>query len=92
MAYTIGWAISTWIVNLTTCTPIAYFWDKTIPGGYCRNQALTGSINGGLSLLGDICILVLPIPMVAQLQINFRRKVALLGIFLLGTLYAHPHP
>jgi hypothetical protein len=86
MAYTIAWAISTWIVNLTTCTPIAYFYDKTIPNGHCRNQAISGSINGSLSLFGDIMILILPIPMVLRLQIDLRRKIALLGIFLLGTL------
>jgi len=36
-------------------------------------------------------ILILPIPMVWGLQINLRRRLALLGIFLLGTLYA-PFP
>jgi hypothetical protein len=90
MAYTICWGIATWIVNLNVCHPIAYFWDKTIPDGYCKNQAVSGTINGSLSLFGDIMILVLPIPMVWGLQINLRRRLALLGIFLLGTLYA-PH-
>lgn len=86
MGYTICWGIATWIVNLNVCSPIAYFYDKSIPGGYCKNQAISGTINGSLSLLGDICILLLPIPMVWRLQINLRRRLALLGIFLLGTL------
>ncbi|OIW26036.1 hypothetical protein CONLIGDRAFT_684574 [Coniochaeta ligniaria NRRL 30616] len=84
MAYTIVWAISTWIVNLTTCSPIAFYYDKTIPGGKCRNQAISGSINGGLSLLGDIMVLALPIPVVWSLKINLRKKVGIMGIFLLG--------
>jgi hypothetical protein len=87
MAYTICWGISTWIVNLNVCHPIAYFYDKTIPNGYCSNQAISGTINGSLSLLGDIMILLLPIPMVWKLQINLRRRLALLGVFLLGALY-----
>lgn len=86
MAYTVCWGIASWIVNLNTCHPIAYFYDKTIPNGYCNNQAISGTINGSLSLFGDVCILVLPIPMVWGLQINLRRRLALLGIFLLGTL------
>ena len=86
MAYTIMWGIASWIVNLTVCTPVAFFYDHTIPGGSCKNQAVSGSINGGLSLLGDILILLLPIPMIWRLQINNRRKFALMGIFLLGGL------
>ena len=87
MAYTLGWAISTWIVNLTVCTPIAYYYDRTIKGGSCKNQAISGSVNGGLSLLGDISILVLPLPMMWHLKMNTRRKIGISGIFMLGCLY-----
>lgn len=86
LAYTIGWGIATWFVNLTVCTPIAFYYDRTIPGGHCKNQVVSGTVNGALSLVGDIFILALPIPMIFQLQINLRRKVALAGIFLLGSL------
>jgi hypothetical protein len=92
MAYTVCWAISAFFVNLTVCTPIAYYYDKSIPHGHCKNQAISGSINGSLSLIGDISILCLPIPMVLQLHINLRRKIALMGIFLLGSLQVPPTP
>ncbi|KAF3395516.1 hypothetical protein DPV78_008733 [Talaromyces pinophilus] len=84
MAYTLSWAISTWIVNLTVCIPIAYYYDRTIKGGSCKNQAISGSVNGALSLLGDIFILVLPVPMMWHLKMNTRRKIGISGIFLLG--------
>jgi hypothetical protein len=84
--YTIAWGISTWFVNLTVCAPIAYYYDKTIPGGQCKNQVVSGTVNAALSLVGDIFILGLPIPMIFQLQINMRRKIALAGIFMLGSL------
>lgn len=86
IGYTLAWGISTWFVNLTTCTPIAFAYDKTIPNGTCRNQALTGSISAVLSLIGDIYIVLLPLPVLWQLKINTRRKVAVIGIFLLGSL------
>jgi len=92
MAYTIAWAISTWIVNLTVCNPVAFYYDHSIPGGTCRNQAISGSINGGLSLLGDISILAIPLPMIWNLKVNAQKKVALLGIFTLGILYVRPGP
>lgn len=84
MAYSILWAISTWIVNLTVCTPIAFYYDRTIPGGTCRNQAISGSINGGLSLLGDFFVLGLPLPVIWNLKVNLRRKIGIICIFLLG--------
>jgi hypothetical protein len=84
IGYNIAWAISTWIVNLTVCTPIAFYYDRTIPGGHCRNQAISGSINGGLSLLGDVLVLALPMPVIWNLKINFRRRVGIICIFLLG--------
>jgi hypothetical protein len=84
IAYTIAWAISTWIVNLTVCSPIAFYYDRTIQGGTCRNQAISGSVNGGLSLLGDIFVLALPLPVIWNLKINMRKRVGIIGIFLLG--------
>lgn len=84
IAYTLAWAVSTWIVNLTVCTPIAFYYNRTIPGGHCRNQVISGSISGGLSLLGDILVLVLPIPVILNLKINTRKKTGILGIFFLG--------
>ncbi|KAH8897528.1 hypothetical protein GQ53DRAFT_638636 [Thozetella sp. PMI_491] len=86
IAYTLMWAIATWFVNLTVCTPIAYYYDRTIPGGSCRNQAISGTVNGGLSLLGDVYILALPLPSILGLKLNPRKKAAVLGIFLLGCL------
>lgn len=86
MAYTICWGIASWVVNLTVCTPVAYYYDKSIPGGMCKDQSVSGSVNGGLSLLGDICILAMPLPMIWHLQMNRRRRIALLGIFMLGGL------
>ncbi|KAH6683060.1 hypothetical protein B0J14DRAFT_137725 [Halenospora varia] len=86
IGYTIIWGIVSWCVNLTVCAPVAYYYDKTIIGGHCKNQVISGMANGALSLLGDIFILCLPIPMIWGLQVNMRRKIALCGIFLLGGL------
>ncbi|KAK9424192.1 putative Integral membrane protein [Seiridium unicorne] len=84
IAYNLAWAVSTWVVNLTVCTPIAYYYDKTIQGGSCRNQAVSGSINAGLALFGDILVLALPMPMIYGLKVNRAKKTALAGIFALG--------
>jgi hypothetical protein len=70
------------------CLPIAFFWDKTILGGHCLPNALIniGLTNGVISFVGDLIILTLPVPMVLKLQIDQRRKIALICMFLLGGL------
>ncbi|KUJ18951.1 uncharacterized protein LY89DRAFT_667995 [Mollisia scopiformis] len=84
--FTLGWAVAAFFSNLLQCLPVAFFWDKTIPGGKCLPNALIniGMTNGVLSFVGDLIILSLPIPMIWKLQINARRKAALSGMFLLG--------
>ncbi|KAK6073397.1 integral membrane protein [Seiridium cupressi] len=77
IAYNLAWAVSTWVVNLTVCTPIAYYYDKTIQGGSCRNQVVSVFINAGLALLGDILVLALPMPMIYGLKVNRAKKTAL---------------
>ncbi|KAK7733033.1 hypothetical protein SLS53_008362 [Cytospora paraplurivora] len=84
IALTLIWAIVTWCINLTVCSPVSYFWDKTIPGGKCASQQVTGAVSGALGALGDVLILGLPLFMLRGLKLNQRKKVALSAIFLLG--------
>lgn len=86
IAFTLIWAIVTWCINLTVCTPVSFFWDKTIPGGECASQQVTGAVSGALGALGDVLILGLPLFMLRGLKLNQRKKVALSAIFLLGAL------
>ncbi|KAH8651306.1 hypothetical protein BX600DRAFT_516887 [Xylariales sp. PMI_506] len=82
--YTLLWAIIGWIVNILVCKPIQFFWDKTIVGGTCGSQQLSGALNGSFGAVGDVIILCLPVYMVWQLQLDQRRKIAISMIFLLG--------
>jgi hypothetical protein len=86
IVYTLLWAIIGWIVNLLVCHPVNYFYDKTIEGGTCGNQDLSGSLNGAFGALGDVAILSLPIFMISRLHLNPRKKGAVSLIFLLGGL------
>ncbi len=83
IAYTLLWAIIGWCVNLTVCHPVSYFYDRTT-AGYCGSQQISGSVNGGLGVLGDVLILLMPLFMIRKLQLNNRKKIAVSGMFLLG--------
>ena len=68
------------------CQPLAFNWDKTIPGGFCADQHAAYISAGIINLIIDVSIIVLPMPMLWGLQMAMMRKVALTAIFSLGAL------
>lgn len=74
------------ILSLTICKPLAYRWDKTIPGGSC-GDIMTGYRWISLpNLVTDVAMLILPLPVIWGLQIGRSRKIGLTLTFLLGSL------
>lgn len=68
------------------CTPIAYSWNKAIVGGHCINVHVMWIVQDVLFLVLDIYVVVLPLPMIWNLQITRPEKIAVSGMFLLGSL------
>ncbi|KAJ5692632.1 hypothetical protein N7462_002055 [Penicillium macrosclerotiorum] len=73
------------IVSITECSPIAKFWDPTLPGT-CINEIAFFRWNGAGNMILDVVVLCLPYPMAWRLQVTLRQKLILTGIFLLGGL------
>jgi len=69
------------------CEPISYVW-KQWDGeheGYCNNFQLAVYINSGLNIFFDLVVFFLPIPKLAQIQVqDKRRKVGVVLTFLVG--------
>lgn len=66
------------------CQPVAYFWNRAIPGGKCWNfQQLVVAV-ASVDLVTGLMILPLPLPMLWGLQMSTGRKVAVAGLFLIG--------
>ncbi|KAL8814159.1 MAG: hypothetical protein Q9223_006600 [Gallowayella weberi] len=89
MAYVVaaivtGWAISVFLETFLLCRPFAYNWDPTIKDFTCgnRNAAYIGA--GSLNIVTDLMVLMLPIPMVWNLQIPRRNKAILTAVFGMG--------
>ena len=66
------------------CVPISYYWDKSIAGGHCININYLGYGITGAGFLTDLLIWLLPVPWLWSLQMKLPRKLAVIGIFLLG--------
>ena len=62
-------------------------WNPLVTG-FCINVNLAAIIFGSINVVIDIVLLVLPIPLVWQLKIQMKWRLQLIGIFLLGGLYA----
>jgi hypothetical protein len=74
------------LVTAFQCQPIAYYWDKTIPGGVCINAPAFWYGHAGWNTATDIVVLILPIPVIKSLQMGRNQKAALIGVFGLGAL------
>ncbi|KAG0127171.1 hypothetical protein HOY82DRAFT_83309 [Tuber indicum] len=84
IAFVILLGIQYVLVFFLFCRPFQYFWDKTIPGGFCWDLELAHLINLVLNLITDVVITVLPFPILTKLVLPRRQKFGLCAIFGLG--------
>ncbi len=82
--------VSTIISTPLICRPIAYSWDKRIPGGKCGDQKSLDLFIGIFNLLLDVCVVVLPMPVLWGLQMAVSKKLMVSAMFGLGIVYALP--
>ena len=86
LAVTICTAIAATFAVIFQCRPIKFNWDRTIPGGHCINQNAFYVTGGSIGMVLDIWTLLIPIPMLWQLQMPRRQKFAFTAIFTIGLL------
>jgi hypothetical protein len=80
-----AWALATILMILTICRPLPKFWGAQV-AGTCGNLVDTLIVFGALDVTLDVVILLLPVPMVWQLQMPFANKIGLACIFAMGFL------
>ncbi|KAF2848175.1 hypothetical protein T440DRAFT_470518 [Plenodomus tracheiphilus IPT5] len=73
------------LVQVNLCQPAAKQWDPTITWGTCLKAVPVYTSMASLTIIFDIAVMVLPFPVLFRTQIPRRKKVALLGLFALGT-------
>ncbi|KAI9681278.1 MAG: hypothetical protein M1817_002561 [Caeruleum heppii] len=78
------WCISAFFAAVFECSPVSFFWDKTVEGGTCFNIYAFYVAEGALTVFTDLVIITLPLPMVWRLQISTQQKLAVSGLFVLG--------
>ena len=68
------------------CQPLAFFWNPTIPGGHCININAFFRWISLPNILTDVAMLVLPQPLIWNLQISRNQKIGLTVTFLTGSV------
>ncbi|KNG80939.1 PTH11-like integral membrane protein [Aspergillus nomiae NRRL 13137] len=76
------WAVVSAFVN---CVPVAKFWDRTIAGS-CLSFEAVWFFNASMNIVTDLTLLIMPMPLLSQLQLPRLQKFALMGVFAIGGL------
>lgn len=75
------------LVSLSSCKPMAYFWDKSTPNGYCPVDLGKFYIWATFpNIVTDVMMLILPQPMVWKLHTSRSVKLGLSVTFFTGSV------
>ncbi|KAK2763129.1 hypothetical protein FQN54_009765 [Arachnomyces sp. PD_36] len=86
MALMLAYYIPAIIVKIRICMPIAYFWMGDAIEGSCLDQNSIILADAVMSVVSDLILLVLPIPLGWRLQIPTGKKMRVIGILAAGGL------
>jgi hypothetical protein len=85
-AFITSYTITSSLVNLLQCVPIAANWDpKLAPTTKCVKFGTELITLGTINAATDFVLLVLPIPILWRLHVSLHKKLQLISIFALGT-------
>ncbi|KAL8922146.1 MAG: hypothetical protein Q9208_005341 [Pyrenodesmia sp. 3 TL-2023] len=79
------WWIGLMLTAFLHCRPFAYYWDRSIPNGYCVNDNLIGYSITGANIVTDLVVLVMPIPWLWGMNMTVPKRMAVVGLFILGS-------
>lgn len=80
--------VALWLLTITlmlalVCRPLPAYWDSTVKGKCIDLVAFTYFTNI-TNLVTDVVIFLLPVPVIVRLHVTLARKLALLGVFMIG--------
>jgi hypothetical protein len=82
-------ALSTAIIFFMTvlsCHPVAFFWNRDIRGGTCINVNKLAYANSAMSIIQDLLIVALPLPVIVKLNMGRKKKIGVCFMFAVGSL------
>ena len=80
-----AFSIAAMLADCVICIPIACLWNQTACNS-CSSQALLSILSATVSLLLDITVVLLPMPVLWGLQMPIKKKLVISGMFGLGIM------
>ncbi|OCK73497.1 hypothetical protein K432DRAFT_266473, partial [Lepidopterella palustris CBS 459.81] len=77
------------IVVFTTCRPMAFTWDRTIPGGKCNSLEMIIAMSylvSGINIITDWTCAIMPALIIWSIQLRRKLKVSISIILGMGAL------
>lgn len=62
------------VIKIMICRPIRAVWDPSVPGK-CFNNRPIFVADTTLSAVTDLAVLLMPIPMIVELQMRWQKKI-----------------
>jgi hypothetical protein len=84
--FVVAWWVVVFLLLIFLCWPVQKRWDVSIPG-HCSSRSSGSIANSVMTIVGDVMLLVLPIPQIWKLQLRLTEKILLTLIFCLGFWY-----
>ena len=73
------------VMSIFQCTPVHKAWDPETPGT-CLNTFVAATSPAAVNVVADFATVFLPMPLIWGMHLQWRRKIQLIGIFMLGAL------
>lgn len=77
------WLVQTLLIGFLICRPVQKNWDPTAPG-VCGSRVAGYTSVSVVNVIIDCLMLILPLPMVFNLQVKNGYKIGLFSIFSIG--------
>lgn len=79
----LGW-VAVQIAFFTTCRPFQGYWGMPPPSPQCATLEHYAMIQAVFNLSSDVCMLLIPMPMLISLNLPLKKKLVLGIVFSMG--------
>ncbi|RFU79629.1 integral membrane [Trichoderma arundinaceum] len=83
MGLNVVWMLQTILTSFLVCQPVNVNWDPTVQG-HCGNGRVAYALFSIFDIITDVAIIILPLRLLARLQMEKIYKIALIGVFAFG--------
>ena len=85
MAFNAAYLTSNIVLQIFSCTPVEKFYEPKLPGT-CISLIPPDIAWGAMSVISDLAIAVLPIPIIVRMKMTSRDKLLISLVFLVGLI------